>query len=108
MDRDDERLWADRSALTEVQYRTDANLGARQAIYAYQQPQLDPPREVIDLAGLTGPESVVHVGCGNGLYLAELARRQHAGPVAGLDLSPGMLASAGGEHRKPGGCLVCS
>jgi SAM-dependent methyltransferase len=97
MDRDDVRLWADRSALTEVQYRTDANLATRQSIYAYQQPPLDLPRAVIDLAGLTGRESVVDVGCGNGLYLAELARRQHAGPVAGVDLSPGMLAAAGGR-----------
>ncbi len=28
-------LWADRSFLREVQYKTDVNLAARQSIYAY-------------------------------------------------------------------------
>jgi len=40
---DDARLWTSRSGLQEVQYRTDANLAARQAIYAYQRPRLDLP-----------------------------------------------------------------
>ena len=31
--------WADRAFLRDVQYRTDANLAARQSIYAYQHPQ---------------------------------------------------------------------
>jgi SAM-dependent methyltransferase len=97
MARDDLALWTDRPFLTEIQYRTDANLAARQSIYSYQQPPLDLARLVIDLADLAGPESVVDVGCGNGRYLAELARRQHAGPVAGLDLSPGMLQAARGR-----------
>ena len=30
------RLWADRSFLRDVQYKTDVNLAARQSIYAYQ------------------------------------------------------------------------
>jgi hypothetical protein len=30
------------------------------------------------------------VGRGNGVYLAGLARRGHAGPVLGMDLSAGM------------------
>lgn len=34
-------LRADRSFLREVRYRTDANLAARQPIYAYQQPPVD-------------------------------------------------------------------
>jgi len=42
MTRDDARLFTDRSWLQDVQYRTDANLAARQSIYAYQQPRLDP------------------------------------------------------------------
>lgn len=41
-----------------------------------------------------GDETVVDIGCGNGAYLAELARRGHAGPVLGMDLSTGMLAAA--------------
>jgi ubiquinone/menaquinone biosynthesis C-methylase UbiE len=89
---DNIRLLTDRAYLTGVQYRTDANLSARQSVYAYQQPRIDLVAAVLDLAGLTGTETVADIGCGNGIYLAELARRGHAGRLLGLDLSPGMLA----------------
>lgn len=80
--------------LTTVQYRTDVNLAARQSIYAYQEPRIDLVSTVLDLAGLTGAETVVDVGCGNGIYLAGLGRRGHRGRMLGVDLSPGMLAAA--------------
>jgi len=80
--------------LTTVQYRTDVNLAARQSIYAFQEPRIDLVSAVLDLASLTGTETVVDVGCGNGVYLAGLARRGHGGPAIGVDLSPGMLAAA--------------
>jgi SAM-dependent methyltransferase len=80
--------------LTTVQYRTDANLAARQSIYAYQEPRIDLVSTVLSLAGLTGAETVIDVGCGNGIYLAGLARRGHRGRTLGVDLSPGMLATA--------------
>ena len=48
----------------------------------------------VDLAGLAGDERVLDLGCGNGLHLAELARREHQGPLVGADLSRGMLSSA--------------
>ena len=86
--------WADRSFLRDVQYRTDANLAARQSIYSYQEPRIDLQRRVLDLAAPAAGETVCDVGCGNGMYLAELARRGFAGRVLGLDLSPGMLAAA--------------
>jgi len=86
--------WADRSFLRDVQYRTDANLAARQSIYSYQQPHIDLQARVLDLAAPAAGETVCDVGCGNGMYLAELARRGFAGRVLGLDLSPGMLAAA--------------
>ncbi len=82
----------DRSYLTTVQYRDDSNLAARQSIYTYQQPQIDLVATVLDLAGLTGHETVADIGCGNGKYLAALARRGHPGRLLGADLSPGMLA----------------
>jgi len=88
------RVWTDRSLLRDVQYKTDVNLAARQSIYAYQQPPRDLPREILGLAELSGHEIVADIGCGNGRYLAELARRGHAGRVAGADLSPGMLHAA--------------
>jgi SAM-dependent methyltransferase len=104
MTRDDARLFTDRSWLRNVQYRSDTNLAARQSIYAYQRPRLDLPALVLGLAGLRGGETVADVGCGNGAYLAELARRGHTGPVLGLDLSAGMLRAARG--RVPGARLA--
>ena len=104
MTRDDARLFTDRSWLQDVQYRSDANLAARQSIYAYQRPRLDLPALVLGLAGLRGGETVADVGCGNGAYLAELARRGHTGPVLGLDLSAGMLRAA--RRRAPGARLT--
>jgi SAM-dependent methyltransferase len=86
--------WADRSFLRDVQYRTDANLAARQSIYSYQHPHIDLQGRVIDLAAPAAGETVCDVGCGNGTYLAELARRGFAGRVLGLDMSLGMLAAA--------------
>jgi SAM-dependent methyltransferase len=96
--------WADQAFLRTVQYVTDRNLAARQSIYAYQRPALDLPAAVIGLIPLTGSETVADVGCGNGYYLAELARRGHRGPVLGIDMSPGMLAAAG--RRAPAARLV--
>jgi SAM-dependent methyltransferase len=98
------RFWVDRSGLRDVQYRTQANLAARQSIYAYQQPPLYLPALVLGLAALSGGETVADVGCGNGLYLAELARMGQAGAVLGVDFSLGMLAAA--RARAPGARLL--
>lgn len=87
-------LLTDKTYLTQVQYRTDANLAARQSIYIYQQPRIDLAAAVLDLAGLAGTETIADIGCGNGMYLAELARRGHAGRLIGADLSAGMVAAA--------------
>jgi SAM-dependent methyltransferase len=100
-------LWADRSFLRDVQYRTDANLAARQSIYAYQEPKIDLPAAVLDALGMASLPSggvVADVGCGNGAYLAELARRGFAGRVIGADMSAGMLAAA--RERGGGAALV--
>jgi SAM-dependent methyltransferase len=93
---DDGFSLTDRSYLTQVQYLTQANLAARQSIYDYQQSAIDLARAVVGLAALTGGETVADIGCGNGRYLAELARRRHAGRVIGADLSAGMLTAARG------------
>ena len=97
-------VWADRSFLLDVQYRTDANLAARQSIYAFQQPPLDLVGRVLDLAlpaDGPGAEVVADIGCGNGIYLAELARR-HTGQLIGADLSPGMLHAARQRMHRAG------
>lgn len=76
------------------QYGDDRTLAARQSIYAFQQPVVDLWNGSLDLAGLTGNESVLDIGCGNGLYLGALRGRGHRGQVFGADLSAGMLRSA--------------
>lgn len=48
------------------------------------------------------------VGCGNGAYLAELARRGFAGQVIGADLSSGMLGAAREALRQAAGGLDCA
>jgi len=102
--------WAERSYLRDVQYRTDGNLAARQSIYAYQHPRIDLAASVLDLVapGLVVFDSaresapaVADVGCGNGMYLAELARRGFPGWVIGADLSTGMLAAARRRVDRP-------
>jgi SAM-dependent methyltransferase len=92
--------------LQQVQYRTDANLAARQSLYAYQYPRIDLPAAVLGLSSLRGQEIVADIGCGNGAYLAELARRRHTGPVVGVDLSAGMLAAA--RRRAPAAALTAA
>jgi SAM-dependent methyltransferase len=96
--------WTNQLYLREVQYKTDVNLAARQSIYAYQQPRIDLAREALGLVPLDGTEAVADVGCGNGMYLAELARRGHEGPVLGVDMSPGMLLAA--RSRAPRAALL--
>ncbi len=87
-------IWADRAFLREVQYRTEENLAARQSMYAYQEPKVDLPAVVLDAAGVPSGGVIADIGCGNGAYLAELAKRAVASRVIGMDLSPGMLAAA--------------
>ena len=84
----------DREYLSGVQYASEANLAARQAIYRYRQPPARSAPWALDLVPLRGDERVLDVGCGNGLYLAELERRAHEGDVFGIDLSVGILDAA--------------
>ena len=101
-------LWTDRAFLRGNQYKTDTNLAARQSIYAYQHPRIDLPATVLDLATAASAATIVDVGCGNGAYLALLARRGFAGRVLGIDLSAGMLAVARerlGEAPNPPGLV---
>ncbi len=98
-------ILTDRDYLTKVQYRDDTNLAARQSIYVYQQPRIDLIASVLDLAGLTGRETVAEIGCGNGPYLAGLARRGHAGRLLAVDLSPGMVAITRSAVPRVGGTV---
>ena len=90
----DALLLTDKDYLLGHQYRTATHLATRQSIYQFQQPRIDLPAAVLRLARLTGAETVADIGCGNGVYLAELARRGHRGRTLGVDLSAGMLQAA--------------
>ena len=74
------------------QYRDPSRLSARQAIWAYRDPPLDFTSWSLGLIPLDGSEVVADVGCGEGQYLRELARRGHRGHLIGIDISAGMLA----------------
>jgi SAM-dependent methyltransferase len=95
--------WNDRAYLRGTQYKTDANLTARQSIYAYAHPRTSLFARVLDLAGPAPSDTIADVGCGNGAYLAELARRGLPGRVLGVDLSLGMLAAARRQLTAAGG-----
>ncbi len=84
----------DRRALTEQQYADSGNLVARQSIYAFQRPISDIWNGSLDLARLRGDETILDIGCGNGLYLGVLRARRHRGLVCAGDFSQGMLRSA--------------
>ena len=87
------RLSTDRQHLTTAAYASSAHLAARQAIYAYQQPPIDLPGWALAQVTWRGGETVLDVGCGNGVYLGRLAA-QPVPParLLGFDLSRGMLA----------------
>jgi SAM-dependent methyltransferase len=74
-----------------TQYGDDRRLSARQRLWQTGPSLVD---RVLDLAAVAPTAAVLDVGCGNGRYLEALRRRGHAGPVIGLDYSPGMALVA--------------
>jgi SAM-dependent methyltransferase len=77
------------------QYATDRNLASRQRLWSssHRVPDFDLVSWVLDLVNVTqgGTESVLDVGCGNGIYERALAQRGHRGPRVAADLSAGMV-----------------
>ena len=80
-----------------MQYATDANLAARQRLWhsSRSTPAFDLYEWVLAVADVRPGERVVDVGCGNGPYLALLPG------AVGVDLSPGMLATARARVGNP-------
>jgi hypothetical protein len=99
------RVWTDRSFLRDVQYKTDVNLAARQSIYAYQQPPIDLPREILGLAGLSGHEVVAAYV----RSMREASRLPDSGPLAEA-VNGRLRAAPDGLFRitTHSGCLVCA
>jgi SAM-dependent methyltransferase len=79
---------ADQS-LVRTQYADANRLRARQAIWSQAPSLID---TVLDLAPPRPLDTVVDVGCGNGLYLSALLGRGHVGRRLALDLSAVMAA----------------
>jgi SAM-dependent methyltransferase len=87
----------ERSALA-TQYKDPTNLQERVSVYAYLQPEQPLPAGMtfeewmLDHYEWSGTETAIDVGCGPGGYLGPLHDRSAL--AIGLDLSPGMAASA--------------
>lgn len=79
------------------QYADDRNLRARQRLWEQQVPRFDIVGWVLEISGVTTGLRVLDVGCGNGMYLREMASRRVE--AVGCDLSFGMLRSVG-HHPK--------
>jgi ubiquinone/menaquinone biosynthesis C-methylase UbiE len=75
------------------QYADDRNLRARQRLWQQQVPRFDLVGWVLGVSGVTPGLRVLDVGCGNGMYLREMASRRVE--AVGCDLSLGMLGSVG-------------
>ncbi|HEY1915061.1 MAG TPA: class I SAM-dependent methyltransferase [Streptosporangiaceae bacterium] len=89
-----------RRFLSRTAYADDRNLRARTAIFAYADASADPGWRLSPVPW-DGTQVVADVGCGNGFDLRRLVPAGRCRHAIGLDLSPGMLASAG-ELRASG------
>lgn len=79
-------------ALLAEQYADSRRLAARRRIYAYDPDPVDFPRWALDHLEWRGGETVVDVGCGDGLYLSASMERG-AQTAIGIDRSVGMLSA---------------
>jgi len=60
-------------------------------------------KEVINLAGIKGGESILEVACGTGVVFEKIVRRNPGGINVGIDLSPDMLEKARKRLKKATG-----
>ena len=80
--------------LTHSAYADDRHLRSRTAIYAYAETPADPGWRT-SLISWDGTQVVADVGCGNGFDLRQIVPQGRCGRAIGIDLSAGMLRSAG-------------
>lgn len=80
-----------RTKLAGSAYKDEADLAARQSLYAWQQPRYDLPGIVLEHLP-SSITSVLDLGCGNGKFLRRIRRERPQALVIGADISPGILA----------------
>jgi SAM-dependent methyltransferase len=77
------------------QYATAGNLASRQRLWSISRrvPDFDLFSWVLDQVGVTQgtTQTVLDVGCGNGVYERALVKRGHQGQRVAVDISAGML-----------------
>ncbi|WP_410665297.1 class I SAM-dependent methyltransferase [Amycolatopsis sp. lyj-84] len=79
-----------RTKLAGSAYKDEADLAARQSLYAWQQPSYDLPGIVLEhLPAST--TSVLDLGCGNGKFLHRIRLERTHALTIGADISPGIL-----------------
>jgi len=89
--------------LSTSQYASANKLQARWDLYDHAIPKIDIHRVGIERLGLSGNESVLEVGCGDGAILTGLRRGGHAGRLVGVEITDGMFAdSVDAIAREPG------
>jgi SAM-dependent methyltransferase len=79
-------------------YRTDENLRRRASLFEYVVPSASPQPMLWDLFPWSNGQTLLDLGCGNGMWSGALAGRVPHGFVVGLDVSTGMLAALGERH----------
>jgi cyclopropane fatty-acyl-phospholipid synthase-like methyltransferase len=93
-----DRRRVDHSYLTSFAYADATRLGARIAIYDYQQPKIDLVAEVRDALGVAQGMRALDVGTGDGRYGHAISK--DGGSAIALDLSLGMLKGVGGTWTR--------
>ena len=93
-----ERRRVDHTYLTSFAYADATRLGARIAIYDYQQPKIDLVAEVRDALGVAQGMRALDVGTGDGRYAHTIS--EDGGSAIALDLSLGMLKGVGGTWTR--------
>ena len=76
-------------------YRTDENLRRRASLFEYALPPASPQPMLWDLFPWSDGQTVLDLGCGNGMWIGALRGRVPHGLVVGVDVSPGMLTALG-------------
>jgi len=87
-----------RRAAQLANYRTDENLRRRASLFEYALRSTSPQPMLWDVFPWSEDQTVLDLGCGNGMWVGALTGRVPHGIVVGLDISTGMLSALGERH----------